>query len=280
MSKLRDVKHIVSHQVSGTVTADLNYIRPDATMAPKVIYSGGAAPQSYNEAYKFMPAKIRDGRQSVGDFKIHVEGFELVTSPTMNMNFVNDELIKEIYYNEVAGIVRKTTGAKDVFVFDHTVRRGQAQSVRKPAHHVHNDYTATTGVTRSEQMIGSDAFAEMKGRRMIQINVWRPLSKIVQRSPLAFCDAASIEQKDLIPTKIHFTDNDYVGEIFALRKAVGQQWYYFSEMTHDEVVLIKGYDTLSTSVSRFTPHTAFEYPDQDPTVPPRESIETRTFAFY
>ena len=51
-------------------------------------------------------------------------------------------------------------------------------------------------------------------------------------------------------------------------------------MTKDEVVLIKGYDSLTEGVARFTPHTAFEYPDQDPAVPARKSIETRTFAFY
>ena len=268
------------HQLSGTITADLNYIRPDATMAPEVIYSGGAAPQAYNGAYKFMAAEITDARSMASKFNIHAQGFELVTSPTRNNNFDNDEIIKGTYYDEVGDIVRKTTGADEVFVFDHTVRRGQKNSVRKPAHHVHNDYTMNTGLTRAQEAIGTQAFEKMKGRRMIQINVWRALNPIVQRSPLAFCDSATIKPDDLIPTKIHFTDNDHIGEIFALRKAAGQKWYYFSEMLHHEAVLIKGYDTDTDQVARFTPHTAFEYPDQDPATPPRKSIETRTFAFF
>jgi hypothetical protein len=129
-------------------------------------------------------------------------------------------------------------------------------------------------------MVGETVFNEMKSRRMIQINVWRPLVDIVHRSPLAFCDASSLDRQDLIPTKIHFPDTDHIGEIFALRKAAGQRWTYFSEMTRDEVVLIKGYDSVSDGLARFTPHTAFEYPNQDPRVPARKSIETRTFAFY
>ena len=120
----------------------------------------------------------------------------------------------------------------------------------------------------------------MKGRRMIQINVWRPLVDVVKRSPLAFCDASTIKRKDLIPAQIHFPDTDHIGEIYALRKAPLQRWYYFSEMKHDEVVLIKGYDSLNDGTARFTPHTAFEYPNQDPNIGPRKSIETRTFAFY
>ena len=267
-------------QITGPVTADLNYIKPDATIAPEVIYSGGAAPQKYNEAYAFMRADIDDKRASHHEFKIHKQGFQLVNAPTHVDDFQNSDLIEGAYYDEVKAIVKKITRANEVFVFDHTIRFGLENSKRKPAHHVHNDYTIRTAHSRAEERVGKALFASMAGRRMIQINVWRPLVDIVHRSPLAFCDATTIDAQDFIPTNIHFPDTDHVGEIYALRKAEGQEWSYFSEMTHDEVVLIKGYDSLTEGVARFTPHTAFEYPDQDPAVPPRKSIETRTFAFY
>ena len=267
-------------QITGTITADLNYIKPDAKIAPEVYYSGGAAPQKYNEAYAFMSADIDDGRPASQDFQIHKQGFQLVNAPTQIGNFEDETLIVGAYYEEVKETVRNITGASDVFVFDHTIRFGKTNSKRKPAHHVHNDYTIRTAHSRAEERVGKDQFASLSGRRMIQINVWRPLVDIVHRSPLAFCDATTIETQDFIPTNIHFPDTDHVGEIYALRKATGQKWSYFSEMIHDEVVLIKGYDSLTEGVARFTPHSAFEYPDQDPAVPPRKSIETRTFAFY
>lgn len=267
-------------QITGPITADLNYIKPDADVAPEVFYSGGAAPQKYNEAYAYMSANIKDGRPSQHDFKIHKQGFQLVNFPTKISDFENEALVEGAYYDEVKEVVKKITGADDVYVFDHTIRLGKAKSKRKPAHHVHNDYTIRTAHSRAEERVGKDLFASLAGRRMIQINVWRPLVDIVHRSPLAFCDATTIHKQDLIQTNIHFPDTDHVGEIYALRKATGQSWSYFSEMTHDEVVLIKGYDSLTEGVARFTPHTAFEYPDQDPNIPPRKSIETRTFAFY
>ena len=267
-------------QISGTVTADLNYIKPDATLRPEVVYSGGDAPQKYNEAYAFMPATIHDGRARSQDFKIHKQGFQLVNTPTSATEFDDIKTVEGTYYDEVKAIVRNITGAKDVFVFDHTVRLGKNNSRRKPAHHVHNDYTERTAISRARERIGDELFAKMQNRRMIQINVWRPLVDIVHRSPLAFCDATTIDNKDFIATDIHFPDTDHVGEIYALRKNPDQRWSYFSEMTHDEVVLIKGYDSLKDGTSRFTPHTAFEYSDQDPHVGPRKSIETRTFAFY
>lgn len=267
-------------QVCGDVTAELNYIKPDSTITPEVVYSGGDAPQSYNEAYAFMAAPIFDGRAHSGAFDIHTQGFQLVTSPTQASGFDTQETVEGAYYDEVKAIVRDTTGAKEVFVFDHIVRLGEKNSRRKPAHHLHNDYSERTAHIRAEERIGTARFAELKDRRMIQINVWRPLVDRVQRSPLAFCDASTIEPKDLIPTNIHFPDTGHIGEIYALRKNPNQRWSYFSEMTKDEVVLIKGYDSLPDGTARFTPHTAFEYPDQDPNVPARKSIETRTFAFY
>ncbi len=267
-------------QITGPVTADLNYIKPDANITPEVFYSGGEAPQKYNEAYAFMSANIDDGRPSHQDFQIHKQGFQLVNSPSKIDDFENEALVEGTYYDDVKEIVKKITGAREVFVFDHTIRLGKTNSKRKPAHHVHNDYTIRTAHSRAEERVGKDLFASLAGHRMIQINVWRPLVDIVHRSPLAFCDATSIDKQDFIPTNIHFPDTEHVGEIYGLRKAEGQRWSYFSEMTREEVVLIKGYDSLTEGVARFTPHTAFEYPDQDPSVPPRHSIETRTFAFY
>ncbi|MEP0191279.1 MAG: CmcJ/NvfI family oxidoreductase [Erythrobacter sp.] len=267
-------------RITGPIEAELNYITPDAKNAPEVFYSGGSAPQTYSDAYAFMTATIADCRETSDQFKIHTNGFELAMVPTAHHDFDDDEAIASTYYDEVSKIVRDVTGARDVFVFDHTIRRGDQGSKRKPAHHVHNDYTEKTAQIRAEEMMGKAVFAQMAGRRMIQINVWRPLVDTVKRSPLTFCDASSIDRADLIPTKIHFPDTDHVGEIFALRKQAGQRWSYFSEMTHEEVVLIKGYDSETNETARFTPHTAFEYPDQDPSVPARASIETRTFAFY
>src|SRR5699024_143676 len=266
---------------SGQIESELNYIKPDSTLAPEVFYSGGAAPQEYIDAYAFMPATIDDARSSQETFSVHKHGFQLVTAPTTHKDFTDQKMIEASYYDVVIAIIKEATSVKDVFVFDHTVRRGSADSSRKPAHHVHNDYTEQTAQSRAEERIGVEQFAKLKDRRMIQINVWRPLVETVKRSPLAFCNAASINQEDLLVSRIHFPDTDHVGEIYALRKAAGQQWVYFSEMSHDEAVLIKGFDSVKEDgIARFTPHTAFEYPDQDPNIDARASIEVRTFAFY
>ncbi|MFB3098785.1 MAG: methyltransferase, partial [Acidimicrobiia bacterium] len=50
-----------------------------------------------------------------------------------------------------------------------------------------------------------------------------------------------------------------------------------SRMTEDEVLLIKGWDSLDDGRARFTPHAAFNFPGTREDAPARESIEVRTF---
>ena len=51
-------------------------------------------------------------------------------------------------------------------------------------------------------------------------------------------------------------------------------------MEKDEALLIKVYDSMEDGRARFTIHTAFDDPNAPPDAAPRESIETRTFAFF
>ena len=270
---------------SKNIIADLHFIKPDTTLQPEVIYTGGENAQIYNDAYQFMPAEILDARTSSETPNIHKQGFELTTFYPKHTDFDNADAVSEFYYKEVEQLIKEKTVANHVFVFDHTVRKAIPGSTRRPAHHIHNDYTHESGVRVAEESIGVDSFAAMTGKRMIQINVWKSLNGTVLRSPLALCDASSIDEADLVKTQIHFQDSNGIypettGEIFALRQNPKQRWMYFPEITASEAILIKGYDTDLSGVARFTPHTAFEYPNQDESAKPRHSIEARAFAFF
>ncbi len=54
------------------------------------------------------------------------------------------------------------------------------------------------------------------------------------------------------------------------------RWHHVPRMTPDEVLLIKGWDSLEDGRARFAPHGAFEPPDTPEEAAPRESIEVRT----
>lgn len=268
----------------------LHYIKNDSTAVPVVNYSGHDESQGYSDDYIFHETDIINARtpdtRALNDkaaFSLNREAFKLVTFTPGNVDFLDTKSVSETYYGDVEALVKKETGASDVFVFDHTVRRGIKNSNRQPAYHIHNDYTFETGQSRALSVLGENVLKKFSGKRMIQINVWRSIDGIVEKDPLALMDATTLDQKDLVKTDIHFNDmntgDTHKGEIFALKKNPNQKWYYYPEMNEQEAILIKGFDS-DESQSRFAMHTAFALSNQNEKNKPRQSIETRTYAFF
>ncbi len=69
---------------------------------------------------------------------------------------------------------------------------------------------------------------------------------------------------------------DRVGEIYNIAHSPSQRWYFAPQMTADEVLLIKGLDSLDDGRARFAPHGAFHLSETRENAPARESIEVRT----
>ena len=87
----------------------------------------------------------------------------------------------------------------------------------------------------------------------------------------------SIGSNELVTTEQRFPNR--TGEIYQIAHAESQRWYWAPEMERDEVILIKGWDSLDDGRARFTPHGAFTLPDSSQ-MPPRESIEARTYLVF
>ena len=263
----------------------LHFIRPDSTGTPVVNYSGFDETQAYSDDYRFLETDIISARTPPNEktFSLDREAFRLVNFCPTEIDFLDPTAVKTAYYPSVEALVKEATGADQAFAFDHTVRRGIADSNRHPAYHVHNDYTFETGKTRAASFLGNAVVERFSGKRMIQINVWRSIAGVVEKDPLALLDATTLEVADLVKTEIRFNDmttgDTHLGEIFALKKNAAQRWYYFPEMDSEEALLIKGFDT-DRSVSCFAMHSAFPLAEQGPRNKPRQSIETRVYAFF
>jgi len=263
----------------------LHFIKEESNGVPMITYSGHDESQNYSEDYAFQETEVLNARL-LGEeraFSLDKEAFKLTRFNPTEVDFLDSELVKSSYYSDVEALVKKETGATDVFVFDHTVRRGIKDSNRHPAYHVHNDYTFETGSSRALSVLGKEVVERFAGKRMVQINVWRSIAGVVEKDPLALMDATTLDYNDLVRAKISFNDmktsEQHQGEIFALKKNVNQKWYYYPEMDSSEAILIKGFDT-DQSRSRFAMHTAFPLSNQGEHNQPRQSIETRTYAFF
>jgi hypothetical protein len=278
-----DVAPARSRRISADVRAALTFITLQGSKP--VFYSSaltGGAPRVLFDTERH-DVLIQDMRPLADALALDREGFELRRHETAVADLYDDEALEQVYYPEIEALLRAATGASRVVVFDATRRSDggagarNRDGLRGPASRVHVDYTEKSGPQRVRDLLGEAEAARLaaSGARIVQVNVWRPIRGPVERSPLALADAASVRPEDLVATDQVFPDR--VGEIYHLAYHPGQRWYYAPRMTPDEVLLIKGYDSL-TDRARFTPHGAFDLPDTPAGAPPRESIEVRTLA--
>ncbi len=264
------------------VRAPLTFIRPQAEKPyfHSSALTGGAQRDFFETEARVVA--IQDLRGIADGLSLDHEGFALRRHETAVADLYDDEAVKSAYVPEIEALLRREFGASRVAVFDVTRRSDGGAGApnpdgrRGPATKVHVDYTAKSGPQRVKDVLGEAEAARLAatGARIVQVNVWRPIRGPVERSPLALADAASVRPEDLIATEQVFPDR--VGEIYLLAHRPGQRWYYAPRMTRDEVLLIKGWDSLDDGRARFTPHSAFEDPNTPEGAAPRESIEVRT----
>jgi hypothetical protein len=211
------------------------------------------------------------------------EGFELRKAATAVRDFYDAEEVKRVYYPETERFLKEVTGAREILVFDHTVRntapeQQSGRRVRGAASRVHNDYTEDSAPQRIRDLLPTEIAEARLGRRYAEINVWRPITGPVKRQPLALCDARSLDDADLVRTELRYPDR--TGEIYTVTWNPRHRWLYFPEMRADEVLLIKCFDSARDGRARLSVHTAFDDPSTPADAPPRESIELRAFAFF
>ena len=115
-------------------------------------------------------------------------------------------------------------------------------------------------------------------RRCAIANLWRPIGATVQRTPLAFCDARSIDPADLLASDLVYPD--WTGETYSFAYNPKHRWYDVPNQRVDEITLLKIFDSNTDGTARLTAHTAFDDPTSPPDAPPRRSIEVRALVFW
>jgi hypothetical protein len=272
---------------------------------------------------------VRDARRMVAAAQptLFRNGFEVRpnTLATPDLDFLNHDQVVRNYYPQCTEIVKQASGARFVAAFDHNVRSAAGkkskrrieggQEVQGPAHVVHGDYTLTSAPQRLRDLTNppgaNDTLATvlaegqslldageiervLDGGRYAIINVWRNIAdEPVVTHPLALCDAVSVRPEDLVVFEIHY--HDRIGENYFAKHRDGHQWYFYPDLTRDEALLIKQWDssgelarsngahpdTVTSEVPcTFSFHSAFEDPTTPEDAPERWSIEVRCIALY
>jgi len=270
------------------VIATVEYVSPASRFSVRYVGDGREVNTGVFEPHQVF---VHDARRAPAPMTLETCGFQLARHDSA-VDFYDDARAEAAYAAEIEPLLLELTGADRSVLFGARRRhltRSQGE-VLPAASDVHVDYAAEDSRRLAQALLGEEGRAGMPYRRYMAINLWRALSPSPQDRPLALCDARSVTTQSGVPNALvqvttmpprdemlsEPPEGSRNGFLFHFDPA--HRWYYYPDMTPDEVVLFKLYDSVETGPWR-CPHVSFA----DPTVkdaPPRESYEIRSFVYF
>lgn len=230
----------------------------------------------YSFGMEDHPARVNNARLEAIDFATH--GFTLLKHGT-DVNFSDPEDVQRRWYPEACRLVKQLTGATEVFAFLGILRGGDENLGGGPALSAHVDFNEPS-LRGWVKRLAPERAAQFEGKRLVNINLWRGV-RPVRCSPLAVCDARSVEKGDFMLVRLGDAPPPPGPVAGGLNLAYNPKhhWYYYPDMEPDEVLAFRLYDTANPDW-HMTAHTAVVDPTAAADAPKRMSYELRTLAVF
>lgn len=224
---------------------------------------------------------ITDARPVRAELTIDRNGFAIVDHQTAVTDFFDSAQVEGTYADEIVALAKRLNGAQHAFAFGAVARTDDPNSKqgRLPSFGAHVDYGRRTIEDITRETLGVEA-EKWLARRVVLMNFWRPIAPVFS-SPLALCDASTVEPYDLHDSEVRGGLMDanrppLFGYNLSFNPA--HRWYYMPRMQPREMYAFKLYDS-DASRPQWTGHTAIVDPDTPAGAPARQSIEIRTISF-
>lgn len=195
-----------------------------------------------------------------------------------------DTPARRIYREEVKGLLTNALFADEdaeVMPPARGIRRYITRNPNKmPAKQIHNDYGLDF-----DDVVDRNPFFDFEAQRGLYdstnateymlVNLWRPIKPMstpCRSLPLCFLDASTLEPDDFVSI-----DSKSLGVTTALKDSARHQFYYYPDMTGDEVVVFKQFHQVRGEPGARMPvfHTAFPDPSANDETEGRVSFEYR-----
>jgi hypothetical protein len=273
------------------VKATVDYLVPSSRINRRYV-----APGAELNTGRYAPHTvfIRNGRPVQSALGLDTQGFVLAKQPSLVTDFRDKTEVDAVYSAEVERTVKVLTGADLVAPLGYVLRTSGATSseTQPPASEVHVDMTTDRAVRLAAAVYEKTFGGRPIFSRFIASSLWRPFSQPPQDWPLAVCDGTSVGDDEGVPNVMvrlaelpdpdnipeHCENEDTLPAASIFHFNPGHRWWYFPDMTRDEVLLVKFHDSDHSKAWR-APHTSFRDPGVQ-NAPPRQSIEFRTIAYY
>ncbi len=243
----------------------------------------------------FPPIEIRDARQlqrqGESEAQFFAEnGFVLLSHRTVVKDWDN---VPQAFCDEIDEIIRtRLLPGRRVEIQQRPtpLRRGRGTGTPQYAQGVHSDgpltaelYAANVGAFAGERARKwwLDRYSRADVTGFMSIDFWRVtnMQRPLQHMPLALCAPKSLQRSDILPMEfVGIAPDGHVSHHLALRFSAAHHWYFYPEMTCDEVLAFKlcefwKDDPDAQPQNCF--HTAFAHPGTPADAEERQSCEHR-----
>lgn len=218
---------------------------------------------------------VRDVRSQANAVNFSQDGIVFVEANTQVKDFEQGDSWKDLYEPELSSLLKHTIGAKEVVIFDHTVRVDDPNATRRPARNVHNDYSEAGVNRRLVDIVGAGRAKEFQQGHYGFVNVWRPVAQPIMSSPLGFIRPSSMQLDDWMNIELIYPDR--TGQILGVAENPEHEWFYQSHMRPDEAIIFNIYDNQGRP---HLAHSALDMKEDGNVNVPRKSVETRTLIKY
>ncbi|KAK5171084.1 uncharacterized protein LTR77_004228 [Saxophila tyrrhenica] len=236
--------------------------------------------------------RLADVRGREAQFSVPRNGFTIIKleDQLSYEEYDNEDLVRKVYFKQVAEAVQELLGASRVQIFEHvasTLGPGSrtvidSDSCENETQVSQSQRGSRIDVTPSWAAGLAEHMNELKGIELPSgdlqfVNIWKPLRGPIKDWPLAVCDASTVSKDDLRESDIVFSDR--VVENLLVQHNPKQEWYFISDQTPSEAWVFLQADS-NASGHLGVPHSSFQRPDSANEGIPRESIEVRAIAYY
>jgi hypothetical protein len=236
---------------------------------------------------------VRDARPVNAELDLDREGFKLLAHTSAVKNFRDSTQVARHQPAELELLIRELTGASATFgvgpqlrfavgapKIDRDIRVSRGVDTH-PAAFAHGDFT-DEGIHWMAELWPSLRLKDHP--RYACYNIWRVITPPPQNFPLALCDARSVSPGDVAQAMAVMDPpggNSPVSRAMTsvFRPNPAHRWYYFKDMTPDEVIVFKSYDS-DRSLASNVAHSAFFDVTCPAQAPPRASAEVRVIAVF
>lgn len=230
---------------------------------------------------------LYDARPIRSELSLEKQGFNLYdhTGPSTDPEWIKAN--EAAHTDSVGAFLKEMSGAARVIAQGTGMLVRHVEATRDNgkmgvSRWVHADYTRKWGEVWRDWMEGWHGEDFSRYSRYCIFQTWRQITPSPTNNTLVFCDASSCDQSKLIVFDAVVREPiEEPGNWFESQFSLwdeNQRWHYFSDLTPDELIVFKGYDSDERRDAQPL-HNSVDLPER-PGMIPRISVEARFFAFF